>query len=549
MASWWFLLPKIPNSTNQNRLVVKLFSNHATDRFKPFANKIDRAFTLSNQLDSPHSSSIEPIDFLCVFAEETLDLADQLKQSTFNENGVIYIEVNRFNKGNRFKTPKHIFRLLHQYDFKEVGLYLVLPNFNRPKMYIPLFHPESLKWYFDQMFWKDTHLKVWFTRIIQALPSSFSSLINWIMPYFVITAIKDTTKNTNRFDLATQCEVDGSNSWPLILNNGIDEGNRTIAFIFPATESQPIELIKISSTVEMNHTTANEIKNRHDIQNQLGPLTNDIPTIINRFQYYGLEGYRETVAEGHLLSIVLSHAQLTKKQKFSLLQNVSNWLVQFKKQTTIKTIVWSDEIIQSLLIDKFDQFRQVFGPNKNVEALFERCLQEAQNLIGLTIPLYRIHFDFAPWNIYYDNGKLTVIDWEFDREHDDLLSGMPLYDLLYFITYWNHFTFQLYSNEQEHLGFKRLFLSQDRVDGLDQVDKIIKSHMDAIGIDTRFLPICLTYVWLEQSIYQHKRIEHLQTVRTSKPNLENRMVKYVHLLSDNLQDLWPTAPPKPLNDE
>lgn len=540
MASWWFLLPNIPNSPQQNRLVVKLFSDYAVDLFSQFANIINRPFALGNQQYSQNLPSVEPVDVFCLFANETIDLASQLKQTKFNKDGMIYIEINRLNKGNLFKSPKYIFRLLKQANFKEVGLYLVLPNFNQPKMYVPIFHPESIKWYFDQVFWKDSYLKVWFTRIIQALLPFLSPLVSWIFPYFAVTALKNTATNTNTFDLATQCESDGANSWPLILNNSIDGGNRTVALIFSAAEKQPVELIKLSSTIEMNHTTANEIENRREIQNQLGSLTTDIPTIIDSFEYYGLKGYRETVAKGHLLSIVLSHAQLSKKQKIDVLHTVSNWLVQFKEQTTIKTVEWSEEIIERLLINKFDQFRQKFGSTEKVDALFERCLQEAQKLIGLSIPIYRIHFDFAPWNIYYDNGDLTVIDWEFDRDHDDALVGMPLYDLLYFTTYWNHFTFQLYSSEQEHLGFKQLFFNKDGVKELEQVDQIIESHIDAIGIDKRFLPICLTYVWLEQSLYQHKRIKHLQTIRPAELNNDNRMVKFIYLLSDNLQDLWPT---------
>jgi hypothetical protein len=78
------------------------------------------------------------------------------------------------------------------------------------------------------------------------------------------------------------------------------------------------------------------------------------------------------------------------------------------------------------------RFADTFG-----EIIDRRLLDDAAILMRplRDVPAVIEHRDYGPWNIFIDDaGQLTVLDWESSR-----LDGLPLLDLIYFITYMAFF--------------------------------------------------------------------------------------------------------------
>ena len=283
----------------------------------------------------------------------------------------------------------------------------------------------------------------------------------------------------------------------------------------------------------MNHTTGNEIETKRGVFSKLTTLTTNIPKELGTFEYHQLHGHVESCAKGQLLNLILSNSTTTVEKKLQILEEVSNWLAEFKKQTAAPSTTWTDESIERYLTSSFQEFTSIFGENTQISQLFERCLANAKKLIGQPITFSHAHYDFAPWNIYYDAGFLTIIDWEYDRENNNLGKEMPLYDFLYFVNYWNTLGFKRYTLEEENEGFKRLFLSPSEDPLISKIRKLLNCYTIALNLAPEFIPICLVYLWTEQSIYQHKRRSKLDLVDPQNPRAGNRMVKQLDMLAES----------------
>ena len=176
MTSWWFLIPALPNAEQNKPMVVKLAGEYNHRKLKAFERVFDPTF-----LSHDEKNDQEPIDLLCVFDGDSADLVKVFKDNRFTESGIAYVEINRLKKGNYFRSPSRVFNLLKEFNFKGVGVYIVFPNFEKPKIYLPIFHPSSLFWYFDQMFWQDSWFKIVFNFLGRGLLPRFSKIISWII--------------------------------------------------------------------------------------------------------------------------------------------------------------------------------------------------------------------------------------------------------------------------------------------------------------------------------------------------------------------------------
>lgn len=533
MANWWFLAPNIPDNPS-HLLNVKTSAESDDDRLNTLKKSLKPKSVLSKQ-----DKSDDSIDLFCSFEDDQEDFESRLKETKLSDNGALYFEINRLHRKAFFFSPRRVLNKLKSSGFEEVGLYFVFPNFRHPKIYLPYQHPSSFVWYLDNMIWQDSVFKVAALACARWILKRIPGLLKWLFPFFVVTAVKKPSTQTEKFDLAKSLNSDYAEAWPALLHNGIDAGNRNVMFLFSDHQAVPQQVVKVSSSVEMNHTTENEIQVKRNVLAKLGNTSNKIPAELETFQYFGLRGHVESAAAGQLLTLVLSNARTSQQRKIEILNKVSAWITEFDLQTTSASVAWTEEMIETHLASQFAEYKSIFGETPAINLLSEKCLAASRQLIGKKIPLPHVHYDFAPWNIYYNAGELTVIDWEFDRVKTDSDSGLPLFDLLYFVTYWHHLVEKMYTVELENGGFERLFLSSPKNNWSLAVNKAIETYLSRMNIDRQFKPIMLVYLWLEQSIYQHKRRLKLDLVEPQDPKKGNRMVKFIDLLAENSSFLFP----------
>jgi Ser/Thr protein kinase RdoA (MazF antagonist) len=108
----------------------------------------------------------------------------------------------------------------------------------------------------------------------------------------------------------------------------------------------------------------------------------------------------------------------------------ASWLADFHdmhRGAPPDTGAWSARAEQAIA-----RFAETFGA-----VIDARMLEETARVIAHLdhVPTVIEHRDFGPWNILIDDaGALMVLDWESSRVH-----GLPLLDLIYFITYMAFF--------------------------------------------------------------------------------------------------------------
>jgi aminoglycoside phosphotransferase (APT) family kinase protein len=115
----------------------------------------------------------------------------------------------------------------------------------------------------------------------------------------------------------------------------------------------------------------------------------------------------------------------------SLATKGASWLADFhatRQGATHDTTSWNARTTRAIA-----RFADTFGAVIDPALLRETASALAQPDEAVTSVIE--HRDFGPWNILIDDsGTLTVLDWESSRVH-----GLPLLDLIYFITYMAFF--------------------------------------------------------------------------------------------------------------
>lgn len=122
--------------------------------------------------------------------------------------------------------------------------------------------------------------------------------------------------------------------------------------------------------------------------------------------------------------------QLSRSTFPSLARRGASWLGDFHSahgSALHDTGQWAARTAQAIA-----RFVDAFGPVIDAHRVDQTATMLAH--LGVVAPVIE-HRDFGPWNILVDDtGALTVLDWESSHIH-----GLPLLDLIYFITYMAFF--------------------------------------------------------------------------------------------------------------
>jgi hypothetical protein len=124
----------------------------------------------------------------------------------------------------------------------------------------------------------------------------------------------------------------------------------------------------------------------------------------------------------------------------------------------------------------------------------------ARGLVGRSLPIVWQHGDFSSLNVFRRGGSIHVVDWE------AAVPGLPLDDLLYFVTRWLYHVRDAAIEEtaaaraRAAVAFRQLFLEPDHRDpAVDAARAAIDRYVRTLEIDPRFLPLLLLHPWLRRA--------------------------------------------------
>jgi hypothetical protein len=214
----------------------------------------------------------------------------------------------------------------------------------------------------------------------------------------------------------------------------------------------------------------------------------------------------ESFMDGTPLAVSAGRWRAPVEAKIADLRLAIEWLDAFQSQTENGRMHWDAAAIERWLETPMARFERCYGVTQQERRLFDETRRRAGELVGASLPLVRIHYDYGPWNLYRSRRGLNVIDWEFGRDWERDLYGPTPYDLLYFVTYWVHLAYRTGGINSERRAFYKAFVHADRSDPfVAAVHSALEEHARAHDIDMRFFPLIFVYVWLEQALHRVQR--------------------------------------------
>lgn len=432
--------------------------------------------------------------------------------------GVLYYEIDRRSTARLATTPGRLQRQLRSAGLSPAGIYWAAPNFVNCRRYIPLDAPGAFRWYLATLFIGGTPAG----RFIETAARLFSRLRGdrWaaLAPCFAVTAIAGERQAAAPSVLGHAgipsdvkklilSEAEGPGLRPLVLTSGQDDGSRVIVLPFSPGASHPVAVFKASTLGNFNACTEREQAALAELHARLdAPIAGTIPRPLGLFRYGGISVGVESCAAGRPISVSSGQWGAAFEQQTGDLYLAARWLVDFHRQTQIERRSWDTDAIRRWIETPFVAYAETFGLSPGEGRLFDAARQSAGLLCGRELPLVRMHYDFGPWNLYRDAAGLTVVDWEFGRDWAHDRYGPALYDLLYFVTYWNHAVHRLKDEKAERLHLHKLFVEPDRKDPyVNAIHRVIDDYLAAFDLEPRFLPLILVYLWVEQALYQFAR--------------------------------------------
>jgi len=212
-----------------------------------------------------------------------------------------------------------------------------------------------------------------------------------------------------------------------------------------------------------------------------------VPRLLARSGDDGSLGIAETAARG-----VPMITRITRDTVESLTRLGASWLASFGVRERRPL---DRDALRALVAEQLDRFAETFGP------VVDRALLDttAKLCDPLEVPFVIEHRDFGPWNLFLDDTRrLTALDWESSR-----VRGLPLLDLLYFVTYMAFFVEGAMVSRNFAEVYRTTLDARSAHGALRQ--ELLEEHRELLGISASAVRALRALCWIghAESEFQH----------------------------------------------
>ena len=154
---------------------------------------------------------------------------------------------------------------------------------------------------------------------------------------------------------------------------------------------------------------------------------------------------------------------------------------------------WWGLLAEPILSDFEQAFHEVIDPG---------MLAETRGVIGAldSLPLVCEQADFSPWNVLVTPaGQLAILDWESAD-----LQGLPVLDLLYFLTYCLFFLDGTMDSLRAAESYKKIFDPNTLPARVAQ--ESLECYINSMGLDRAALPALRLILWMRKSRWEYQRL-------------------------------------------
>jgi hypothetical protein len=279
--------------------------------------------------------------------------------------------------------------------------------------------------------------------------------------------------------------------------------------------------------LEEEQRIAGEIRSRLDFR-----MRQTIPAPLGTFRWGPVVVGVESFARGRLMSSHRAFRRWTRREDLRL---VTRWLCDFHLQARIREEPGRPFDVQTYIDGPLTAYVSAFGATPDETRLFDRARARALSLEGEPLPLVWCHTGFSEGNISRSGSQISVFDWEATE------PGMPLRDLIYFVTGWHYRSSGRLGTQARLRSFEKLFI--DRRGGLARHARAaLEDYMKSLSIDARFLPVVLVMTWVIRALGRLKRVRAFSgpPVDARQDNLN---VAYLQILVANQEGLFAEVVP------
>lgn len=286
-----------------------------------------------------------------------------------------------------------------------------------------------------------------------------------------------------------------------MLTPGEDDLNRVVIFAGAANRTRPAVALKLWRSSDQNAVTENEQAILAAIRAPLDKVMRQtIPEPLGVLRWGQLVIGIESCAPGRSLSASMDIWGTPLRQKMDDLCLVAGWLTEFHRQVQIKRLRWDAPELAEWVEKPLAVYQQTFGITADEQRLFSEARQCAAALVGLSSPMVWVHWGFSERNFFRADREITIVDWE------SASPGLPLFDLIYFVTYWSYRARRLRGDAARLRGFRKLFCEPEPADLVSiAAHQVIAQYMSKLDLDRRFLPLLLVLMWIERALGRYQR--------------------------------------------
>ena len=504
-ADWRFLLPAPSAGACFEDLVIL----GATPRLPDVLADLGLARRIASTL--PHHGAADAVVVLHN-AASALEAAAR----AVRPGGVFYCEIDRRSRSGLLQTPARVGRALRRAGLTPAAAYWVIRDFDDPRRFIPIHRGRAIQWYFADVLppWSpQRRIAAWAARF---LTGGRGDLFASVVPCFGVVAVKRPVASV--VDRPVSIEPKGAERLPSVIadrrvwaaapadtvalvTSGQDDGSRVVLLPFETRTTKPAIAVKIARHACFNHRTAAEHRALTAVHDRLGgSLADSVPRPGWCGAWNGLAVAVEQCAPGPTLRSTSGAWARSQRARIDDLRAATDWTTAFNRAWCVERQTWSAVRYGQWIEPAIDRYRDVFRTTRDHDRLFAAMRARSATLGGATVPIVLQHNDLGPWNIHRDGDRLTVIDWEQDGCDLSERVGLPVLDLVYFITHWFYDARVLRRADDQLRGFERLFTAEPRDRFVAAATDAIATYVRRLEIDRPFVPVLLVLTWIARAL-------------------------------------------------
>ena len=282
-------------------------------------------------------------------------------------------------------------------------------------------------------------------------------------------------------------------------------GGRVSFLFFPDNESKPAFIAKIARDPKYDQLISTEYNVLKYIHNSISSSLND--KVPQAFYLGQLKNHKFLIEEsiiGKSVDAIISSRILNRKRIGYLILNViSDWLYEFKKEIAAKEVQFMDESNQQQLLSwPIEKFLKIYELTKKEKKFMDDLKNSISDIVKKKYPLALEHGDFSPINIIFTelnfkDSNFKVIDWE-----ESKAKSLPLCDLFFLLTWYD---FRNYFNKPEGKirlnNFGQIFLKNGQHSAI--ATELIKKYCFNLGIDVSAVKILFPMFLINRANHEY----------------------------------------------